>query len=211
MKKWKCERVSHSVVFNSVTPWTVCSLLGCSVHGIFQTRILEWVWLSNPTTGSSFPFYRYDPAILLLGICTEKIIRAVSGDPPVRAWRVDSFRPGRRDFPQTHTPGSLKIREKSDRTERRVKVCPQPDRENPVGEQQPHMKSHSAFTKFPSPALASLRSPQRERGPGRRQKIGTQQGYVRSRDSAAKHKLHTLSCEHFWLLSASLKKIPFAD
>ena len=128
---------------------------------------------------------------------------------PVRAWRVDSFRSGHRDFPQTHTPGSLKIREKSDRTERRVKVCPQADRENPVGEQQPHMKSHSAFTKFPSPALASLRPPQRERGPGRRQKIGTQQGYVRSRDSAAKHKLHTLSCEHFWLLSASLKKNPF--
>ena len=32
-----------------------------------------------------------------------------------------------------------------------------------------------------------------------RQKIGTQQGYVKSRDSAAEHKLNTLSCERFWL------------
>lgn len=80
-----------------------------------------------------------------------------------------------------------------------------------VGEQQPHVRRHIVLTKFPSAALASPRPPQREQGPGRRQKIGPQQGYVKSWDSAAKHKLDTLSCEHFWLLSASLKKIPFAD
>ena len=28
------------------TPWTVCSLLGPSVHGISQARILEWVAIS---------------------------------------------------------------------------------------------------------------------------------------------------------------------
>ena len=28
------------------TPWTVCSLPGSSVHGIFQARILEWVAIS---------------------------------------------------------------------------------------------------------------------------------------------------------------------
>ena len=28
------------------TPWTVCNLPGSSIHGIFQTRILEWVAIS---------------------------------------------------------------------------------------------------------------------------------------------------------------------
>ena len=28
------------------TPWTDCSLQGCSVHGISQARILEWVTIS---------------------------------------------------------------------------------------------------------------------------------------------------------------------
>ena len=33
--------VSCSVVSDSVTPWTVCSSPGSTVHGIFQARILE--------------------------------------------------------------------------------------------------------------------------------------------------------------------------
>ena len=40
----KVEQVLVAVVSNSsVTPWTVCSLAGSSVHGILQARILEWV------------------------------------------------------------------------------------------------------------------------------------------------------------------------
>ena len=34
--------VSHTVVFNSETPWTV-GPPGSSVHGILQARILKWV------------------------------------------------------------------------------------------------------------------------------------------------------------------------
>ena len=37
-----------------VTPWTVCSLLGSSVHGILQARILEWVAISF-SRGSYWP------------------------------------------------------------------------------------------------------------------------------------------------------------
>ena len=40
------ESVSHSIVSNSATPWTRSSLPGSSVHGIFQTRILEWIVIS---------------------------------------------------------------------------------------------------------------------------------------------------------------------
>ena len=46
---WICEDIyacllSHfSCVWLFVTPWTVCSLPGSSVHGILQSRILEWV------------------------------------------------------------------------------------------------------------------------------------------------------------------------
>ena len=39
---WKCESVSHSVVSDSVTPWTVAPP-GSSVQGILQARILEWI------------------------------------------------------------------------------------------------------------------------------------------------------------------------
>ena len=35
-----------SVVFNFLRPHKLCSLWGSSVHGIFQTRILEWVAVS---------------------------------------------------------------------------------------------------------------------------------------------------------------------
>ena len=35
--------VSRSVVSNSCNPMD-CSLPGCSVHGILQAKILEWVW-----------------------------------------------------------------------------------------------------------------------------------------------------------------------
>ena len=38
--------VSRSVVSDSVTSWTVCSLPGFSVHGTLQARILEWVAIS---------------------------------------------------------------------------------------------------------------------------------------------------------------------
>ena len=34
---------SHSVVSDSATSWTVCSLLSSSVHGISWVSILEWV------------------------------------------------------------------------------------------------------------------------------------------------------------------------
>ena len=39
--------LSRSVVSDSVTPWTVCSPPGSSVHGILQARILEWVARSS--------------------------------------------------------------------------------------------------------------------------------------------------------------------
>ena len=38
----KSESVSHSVVSDSATPGTVCSLPSSSVHWILQARILEW-------------------------------------------------------------------------------------------------------------------------------------------------------------------------
>ena len=38
--------VSCSVVSDSVTAWTVCSLSGSSVHETLQARILEWIALS---------------------------------------------------------------------------------------------------------------------------------------------------------------------
>ena len=42
---------AHSVVSDSVTRWTICSL-PVSVHGIFQARILEWVAISSSTVCS---------------------------------------------------------------------------------------------------------------------------------------------------------------
>ena len=42
--------LSKSVVFNSVIPWTVCSLWDSSVHGIFQAKILQGIF---PTQGSN--------------------------------------------------------------------------------------------------------------------------------------------------------------
>ena len=45
---------SLSHVWLSVTPWTVCSPTGSSVHGIFQARVLEWVAISF-SRGSSQP------------------------------------------------------------------------------------------------------------------------------------------------------------
>ena len=49
----KSESVSCSVMSNSLRPMD-CSLLGSSVHGILQARILEWV--ANPfSRGSSWP------------------------------------------------------------------------------------------------------------------------------------------------------------
>ena len=53
-----CHTYSHSACVCSVqlvvTPWTVCSPPGSSVHGIFQARILEWVAISY-SRGSSWP------------------------------------------------------------------------------------------------------------------------------------------------------------
>ena len=43
--------LSHSVVSDSVTPWTV-AYLGSSVHGIFQANILEWIAMPS-SRGSS--------------------------------------------------------------------------------------------------------------------------------------------------------------
>ena len=37
----KCERVRHSVVFDSLQPYELCSWSGSSVHRILQARILE--------------------------------------------------------------------------------------------------------------------------------------------------------------------------
>ena len=45
-EKWT-ESVSWSVMYDSATPWTVCSLPGSSVHEILQARILEWVAISS--------------------------------------------------------------------------------------------------------------------------------------------------------------------
>ena len=40
-----------------------CSLLGSSVHGILQARILEWVAMPSPSRGSSQP-REWTPALL---------------------------------------------------------------------------------------------------------------------------------------------------
>ena len=48
-----CVLVSHSIVSDFVTPWTVCSPPGSSVCGILQARILEWVAISF-SRGSSW-------------------------------------------------------------------------------------------------------------------------------------------------------------
>ena len=45
---------SYSVVSDSATPWTDCSLPGSCVHGILQARILEWVAIPF-SRGSSWP------------------------------------------------------------------------------------------------------------------------------------------------------------
>ena len=50
---YHCTYVSCSVVSDSVTPMD-CSLLGSSVHGILQARILEWVGIPF-SWGSSQP------------------------------------------------------------------------------------------------------------------------------------------------------------
>ena len=42
--------LGHVCLF--VTPWTVCSSLGSSVHGIFQARILEWIAISSSRRSS---------------------------------------------------------------------------------------------------------------------------------------------------------------
>ena len=47
------ESVTHTVVFNSLRPHD-CNLLGSSVHGILQTRLLEWVAILF-SSGSSQP------------------------------------------------------------------------------------------------------------------------------------------------------------
>ena len=45
-----------------VTPWTVCSLPGFSVHGISQAKILEWVALSF--SGGMFQTQELNPGLL---------------------------------------------------------------------------------------------------------------------------------------------------
>ena len=49
-----CAVLSRPVVSDSANPWTTCSLPGPSVHGILQTRILEWVAMPS-SRGSSRP------------------------------------------------------------------------------------------------------------------------------------------------------------
>ena len=50
--KWKCYSLSRVQLF--VTPWTVCSPPGSSVHRLLQTRILKWIAI--PFSGwSSWP------------------------------------------------------------------------------------------------------------------------------------------------------------
>ena len=52
-----CEKKESEVAQSCPTlcnPWTVCSLPGSSVHGIFQARVLEWVAISF-SRGSSRP------------------------------------------------------------------------------------------------------------------------------------------------------------
>ena len=43
-RKVKMKLLSRVSLFE--TPWTVCSLPGSTIHGIFQARILEWVAIS---------------------------------------------------------------------------------------------------------------------------------------------------------------------
>ena len=52
IKLKKVKSLSHVQLF--LTPWTVCSLPGSSVHGIFQAGVLEWVAMSF-SRGSSQP------------------------------------------------------------------------------------------------------------------------------------------------------------
>ena len=48
---WLAYACAYSVVSDSVTQWTVCSL-PASVHGVFQARVLEWVAISSSTISS---------------------------------------------------------------------------------------------------------------------------------------------------------------
>ena len=61
------------------TPWTVCSLPGCSVHGILQARILEWTAMPS-SRGSSWPRDRIhvsSPALAGSFFTTEPPLRGV--------------------------------------------------------------------------------------------------------------------------------------
>ena len=48
-----------------VTPWTVCSLPGSSVHGILQARTLEWAAISSSTHSTVTAFTILDPKCLI--------------------------------------------------------------------------------------------------------------------------------------------------
>ena len=47
-------QLGHSVMSDSVSPWTLCSPPDSSIHGIFQARVLKWVAISF-SRGSSWP------------------------------------------------------------------------------------------------------------------------------------------------------------
>ena len=51
-RMYESETVSHSVMSDSATLWTVAH--GSSAHGILQARILEWVTMPS-SRGSSQP------------------------------------------------------------------------------------------------------------------------------------------------------------
>ena len=56
----KCSTLSH--IRLSATPWTVCSSPGSCVHGILQTRTLEWAAI--PFSRGIFPTKRLNLGLL---------------------------------------------------------------------------------------------------------------------------------------------------
>ena len=68
---WNCESVSRSVLSDSLQPHEL-SLLGSSVRGILQVRILEWVAIPFPRDASNPRFEVGSPALQADSVWSEQ-------------------------------------------------------------------------------------------------------------------------------------------
>ena len=79
-----------SVVLNSLQPM-VCSLPGSSVHGILQTKILEWIAMpysrgSSPPAPPAPTPQGWNPRLLWLLHCMKFFITSVTCEDPTWYW-----------------------------------------------------------------------------------------------------------------------------